>query len=214
MSLMQSHSVKGKGAVIQATLVLFGTFGIIVPLAVWLLPSTGRFPQKSALLYEGEQSIVMRPPKSQLSFYIRGLNHLSQTDKRQLHPHQFRRLTTVISPWLRRATMTDNEAQKLKQKLATILTPEQQELMHQWQASLGGYGPPPVSNDWQGRSIQEFRDTYNPFYPPAKHRLFSAIPPEMQERYQMRYGERMAMLKQWRDSLKAQVPKTSSAKPR
>lgn len=200
---------KDKGAIIQATLVLFGTFGVIVPLAIMLLPSTGKFTSASPLIPGYGESFVPRPPKSQLSFYIRGLNQLPQMSKVPLHSAQLWRLSSLISPWLQRPTMTDIEAKRLLEKIQAILTPEQQNLMRAWQMSLGSYSPPLLSNDWQGRAIQEFRDTFNPFYPPAKHQLFSVLPPEMQERYHMRYDERMIFLKQWRNKSKG-IPKSQA----
>lgn len=201
---MQSQGITKKSQFIQGSLVLFGTFGIIVPMSVWLLPVTGNFPPAQPLIPDSGQLIIRRPPKSQLSFYIRGLNELSRVEKRQLRPYQMSRLNSMITPWLQRVTMTDHEAFQLHQKLATVLTREQRMQMREWQMSLGSYSPPPLPNDWHGRAIQEFRDTYNPFCAPVKHRLFSVLPPEMRERYQMRYDERMALLKQWRDRAKGQ----------
>jgi hypothetical protein len=201
---MQSRGITKKSQFIQGSLVLFGTFGIIVPLAIVLLPSTGKFSAAPSLIPDYRQGTVQRPPKGQLSFYVRGLNELPQTGKGALNPYQMSRLNFLITPWLQRVTMTDYEAKRLHQKLAAILTREQRIQMREWQMSLGSYSPTPLPNDWQGRAIQEFRDTYNPFYTPAKQRLFSVLPPEMRERYQMRYDERMALLKQWRNRAKGQ----------
>lgn len=198
---MQSHGVnkpKGVSQMIQAILVLFGTFGLIVPLAILLLPSTGRFPPPRPIISESAPLPFWRPPKSQLSLNLRGLFSLKFGKNSLINAQQQRQMAKIIAPWHKRPEMSDGEAIQLWQKLNAVLTRKQRAFLVEWTAGFEIYRPPVLPDGTQSRALQAFRRTYNPFYPPEKHRHFVFLPKDIAELYQVRYKERMEILQQWR----------------
>lgn len=189
---------KERSQIVQGTLVIFGTFGIIVPLAVMVLPSTGKFPPPRPLIQESPSGNFPRPPKSQLTLYLRGIHELENVPKFSPNRLQLKHISATIFMWQKRAAMSDDEAEKIINLINKQLTRPQRVWLRDWLVGFSGYNPtPPAFDDKQGLAIQVFRATYNPFAPPDKHKMFGVLPKDMQERYQIRYAERMAILKAW-----------------
>lgn len=183
------------------------TVGIIGPVVMLSQPVEGyRWPAG-----EPPPAVVPRSVKMQLSLILRGLSEMDQSPSGRLNPRQAQRMVTLLSPWQKKAQMSEGEAKALCARLANVLSEGQRDRLEVW---LQGFGPPggfyDAADPVQRQRIEYFRQNYNPLYPPGGYEQFKYLPAEMQERYRQRYQARRTIVEQWRR--KAQAVKAETEK--
>ena len=176
--------------------------GLLVPTVVWAQGFGGPGG--------GPGGGMRRSPKFRLTGLVRGIGELEK-GKAPLTRAQAKQVVTLLTPWQKKPTMTEDEGKALYMKMNAVLTTKHKNELDKVAAlrrrtARGdgggpggpGGGPPDTQQMQQMRQqmqkMRGFMQTYNPFYPPTSYKELKSLPERMRTGFTRRYQTQKDLL--------------------